>query len=133
MTAIARMETLAKVEATEEAFANENTGEGVEEELPTSRKRGLSLKSAKENGGRKKQKDANSVDKQKPDSVPDNTKVDADKENNGRPASLNSSRQNRSNDPNTQDESLGRRSINPKNKPPEAGVIKRIYVENFMW
>eukprot|EP00535_Pseudo-nitzschia_heimii_P003888 CAMPEP_0197177072 /NCGR_PEP_ID=MMETSP1423-20130617/2806_1 /TAXON_ID=476441 /ORGANISM="Pseudo-nitzschia heimii, Strain UNC1101" /LENGTH=1222 /DNA_ID=CAMNT_0042626559 /DNA_START=130 /DNA_END=3798 /DNA_ORIENTATION=+ len=126
------METPSEVEATEEAFANEKTSEGFQEESPTSRKRGLSVKPANENCGQKKQKDASSIDKQHPHGVAENTEVDADKENDGRPTSLNTSRQNRDDHPDTQDGNLMRRSINPKNKPPEAGVIKRIYVENFM-
>ena len=133
MTAISSMESLPKVEETELAFVNENTDEKFEEESPNSRKRGLSLKSGKENRGRKKQKDANDMDKQQPDGGGDNTKADADKENNGRPTSLNNSRHNRNNDPDTGAGNLVRRSINKKNKPAEAGVITRIYVENFMW
>lgn len=104
------------------------------------RKRSSSLKSSpdddvesKSNSRRKKHKRTSGDDnrnKRKHES--NEASVDDDKENNGRPPP--SSRRSRvSNDEGTSANGFfDGRNINQPNKPPEAGVISKIYVENFM-
>ena len=104
------------------------------------RKRSSSLKSSpdddvesKSNSRRKKHKRTSGDDnrnKRKHES--NEAGVDDDKENNGRPPP--SSRRSRvSNDEGTSANGFfDGRNINQPNKPPEAGVISKIYVENFM-
>lgn len=104
------------------------------------RKRSSSLKSSPDddvesnsNSRRKKHKRTSGDDnrnKRKHES--NEASVDDDKENNGRPPP--SSRRSRvSNDEGTSANGFfDGRNINQPNKPPEAGVISKIYVENFM-
>lgn len=106
---------------------NENMNEELQEELSSPQKRGSPLKSSSGNPRRKKQKHS-SRDKQKP---PDGA-VD-DKENNGRHPSPSDSNMSKSHEPESGNDFLVGRNKNPKNRPPEAGVITKIHVENFMW
>ena len=101
--------------------------EELQEEPSSPQKRGSPLKSSSGNPRRKKQKHS-SRDKQKP---PDGA-VD-DKENNGRHLSLSDSNMSKSHEPESGNDFLVGRNKNPKNRPPEAGVITKIHVENFMW
>ena len=127
------MTTLANEEASEELFDNENMGEADQEESSSPRKRGSPLKSSTKNPRRKKSKRAANTNKEEPlDGVIENTAAE-DKENNGRRPSPHSPHLNKSTDVEGGNDFFKNRNINQKNKPPEAGVITKIYAENFMW
>ena len=103
-----------------------------DESASSPRKRGSPLKFSSDNPQRGKKQKRN---KQKPQDGP----VDEEKENNGRSRrpspSSSSSRRRKTNEPSRASAKgyFDDRNINPPNKPAEAGVITKIYVENFMW
>jgi hypothetical protein len=132
MQVISAMKTLTKEEAFEELFDNENMGKADQEESSSPRKRGSPLKSSTENPQRKKPKRANTNKQEELDGVIENTAAE-DKENNGRRPSPNSSHLNNDVENGNGNDLFAERNLNPKNKPPEAGVITKIYAENFMW
>jgi hypothetical protein len=129
MPVLSAMTTLTNAEASSEVLVGENMAEGDQEESLSPRKRGSPLKSSTDNPRRKKPKNGN-TGKQKP--LDDQIAVD-DKENNGRRPSPNNSHPIGNNDPESANNLLAGRNINERNKPPEAGVITKIYAENFMW
>jgi len=94
--------------------------DNIDEGNPSPRKRSSPLKSSTGNSRQKKQKISSGSDED-------------EKENNGRrPSSSSSRRQNHSIKPESGLDFLAGRNINQKNKPPEAGIITKIYAENFM-
>mmetsp|Transcript_18798 Transcript_18798/g.52504 ORF Transcript_18798/g.52504 Transcript_18798/m.52504 type:complete len:1214 (+) Transcript_18798:218-3859(+) len=102
--------------------------EGKNDALSSPRKRGSSFESPADNSQRKKQKADNNADK----AVSQNIQYDPDKEkeNNGRSSV---SRRRKTNElSNNLGDFLPDRNINPANKAPEAGIITKIYAENFM-
>jgi hypothetical protein len=126
-------------------------------ESQSPRKRGSPLKSSPDDDETAAQSDSqkkkklkrsngnNNRNKQKLQSDNETTTSDKENENNGRrQAASSSSRRSRTNTDDGGDEAetaaatsadssyFGDRNINKANKPPEAGVISRIYVENFM-
>ena len=115
-----------ETEASAEMLVNDNMDDGVQEESPSRRKRGSPLKSTTDNKRQRRSK----ADKKKP--FDDATQ---DKENNGRRPSPNTARADESESVELEsgNDFLAGRNINPENKPAEAGVITKIYAENFMW
>ena len=106
-----------EMEASAEMLVDDN----IDEVDPSPRKRSSPLKSSSGNSRQKKQKLSSGSGED-------------EKENNGRrPSSSSSRRQNNSIKPETGLDFLAGRNINQKNKPPEAGIITKIYAENFMW
>jgi chromosome segregation ATPase len=129
MVARTAMQTLTEGAESAEVFEDENMCGDNKEESPSLRKRGSPLKSSTDNPRRKKKKNAN-MDKQNlVEGVDGNTAIE-EKENNGRRSSKSSSRLNK--EPDVGNDFLAGRNINSKNKPAEAGVITKIYAENFM-
>jgi hypothetical protein len=121
-------------------------------ESKSPRKRGSPLKSSPDDGEsaqsdsqRKKLKRSNGNNRNKQKLQSDNnetTTSDKENENNGRRQAATSRRSRTNTDDGDEAEAeaatsangsyFGDRNINKANKPPEAGVISRIYVENFM-
>ena len=102
--------------------------ENEDEASVSPRKRGSGLKSSSENPRRKKQKAGKPLSHESSEN--DTTQ---DKENNGRRTSSASRRRTTNESSTDATDFLAGRNINKPNKPPEAGVITRIYAENFMW
>lgn len=119
-------ETNAENEAEEaaEMIVDHDENAGLEEESPSSKKRGSPLKDSSDNPRQKKQRRSK---KKTQENAAD------DKENNGRRPSPSSSHSNQSMEAESGNDFLAGRNKNQKNKPPEAGIITKIYAENFMW
>lgn len=96
----------------------------LEEESASSKKRGSPLKASSDNPRQKKQKRSK---KRTLENAAD------DKENNGRRPSPSNSQSSQATEAETGNDFLAGRNKNQKNKPPEAGIITKIYAENFMW
>lgn len=109
-----------EIEASTEMLINNNT----DELTPSPRKRASPLKSSSGNSRQKKQKLS---------SGPVDDIAEDEKENNGRRPSPGSSLSQQSTKYESRLDFLAGRNINEKNKPPEAGIITKIYAENFMW
>eukprot|EP00531_Pseudo-nitzschia_arenysensis_P017651 CAMPEP_0116143792 /NCGR_PEP_ID=MMETSP0329-20121206/15640_1 /TAXON_ID=697910 /ORGANISM="Pseudo-nitzschia arenysensis, Strain B593" /LENGTH=1209 /DNA_ID=CAMNT_0003639137 /DNA_START=160 /DNA_END=3789 /DNA_ORIENTATION=+ len=109
-----------EIEASAEMLINDN----VDELTPSPRKRTSPLKSSSGNSRQKKQKLS---------SGPVDDYANDEKENNGRRPSPGSSlSQGHGSKQESGLDFLAGRNINQKNKPPEAGIITKIYAENFM-
>ena len=96
----------------------------LEEESASSKKRGSPLKASSDNPRQKKQKRSK---KRTLENAADN------KENNGRRPSLSNSQSSQAMEAESGNDFLAGRNKNQKNRPPEAGIITKIYAENFMW
>ena len=119
------IENPVKVEPDAEANVHNNMSQKDHEESSSSRKRRSALKSTTDKNRRKRKK-------QEPADEENNNVVVEGKENNGHQPSPTTSHESL----NTKTNASGffaDRNVNAVNKPPEAGVITTIKVENFMW
>jgi hypothetical protein len=115
--------------------AEEETA-GAAEPTEMGRKRGSPLSNPKRNKKkqRRNQHHNNTMEPEDDEEVvEEGNNPDSEKENNGRRPSRSSSSSRRSETTQDINSALARhRNVNPAGKPPEAGVILKIYVENFM-
>ena len=113
-----------EAEAAAEMIVDHDENAGLEEESLSSKKRGSPLKDSSDNPRQKKQRRSK---KKTLENAAD------DKENNGRRPSPSNSHSSQNMEAESGNDFLAGRNKNSKNRPPEAGVITKIYVENFMW
>ena len=122
------MKSSAGIDAPTDLVENGSTCDADQDESFNPRKRECPLNNPTDNPGCKRQKHASADNFKTPFDVIGNRAVE-EKENNGRclsPKCLYFSKRN-------DNDFFADRNVNRKNKPPEAGVITRIYIENFMW